>query len=334
MTSTVMKITKLNISGNVIPNSWWKAITFDSGKPDSVAVVILSEIVYWYRATEKLCERTGKITGYDKRFKADKLQRSYQSFSDKFGFTKRQVAEAMKRLQKMGLVTLEYRTINVNGQQLNNVLYIEPVAELVEKITFQESLTSNVETDTLLHSNVRGGTLERNTLPHSNVIDPTLERKTNTKTTQKTTTEITQKITQTKKGAREAHADVSKNENLIQGIFEHWSVTLGKPRAKLTDQRRKKIKARLREGYTPEQIVKAIDGVKLSPYHMGKNDTNTVYDDLTTILRDGAQVEKFSQLADNPHARAIANGEYSSTTARNLQNLQDWMNEEAQDGPF
>ena len=117
-------------------------------------------------------------------------------------------------------------------------------------------------------------------------------------------------------------------------IFEHWQEAHGKQRSKPTPQRLQKIKARLRDGYTMDQIIKAIDGVKLSPYHMGKNDTSTVYDDLTTILRDGAQVEKFSALAENPHARAIAGNQYSATTARNIQAAQAWLESEGNDAAF
>lgn len=333
MSNTVMKITKLNISGNVIPNSWWKAITFDSGKPDSTAVVLLSEIIYWYRAAERLCELTGEVIGYEKRFKADKLQRSYQSFADKFGFTKRQVTDAMKRLQSKGLVTLEFRTLNVNGLKLTNVLYIEPVAEMIEKITFPESITCDDEGGDLSRSNVGGSALERDNLLRSNVTGSAIERDTNTKITTKITTKNTQEITQRKKSARDAHASDFREAEQI--VFERWVEVHNKQRAKLTEQRRKKIRARLREGYSLEQILKAIDGVKLSPFHMGKNDSNTVYDDLTTILRDGTQVEKFSQLRDNPHAQAITNGEYSAVTARNIQNIQDWMKEQGDgNGPF
>ena len=140
MSNVVEAITKLNITGNVVPSSWWKSITFDNGKPDAVGVVVLSEIIYWYRAKEVRDETSGAIVGYNKRFHADKLQRSYQSLADKFGFTKRQVTDSLKRLQKSGIVTLEFRSITVNGQQLSNVLFIEPVAEAVERITYPDEL--------------------------------------------------------------------------------------------------------------------------------------------------------------------------------------------------
>jgi hypothetical protein len=65
---------------------------------------------------------------------------------------------------------------------------------------------------------------------------------------------------------------------------------------RMTSQRQAKILARLKEGYPPEDLVDAVRGVALSPFHMGDNDRKQTYNDLTTVLRDGAQVEKFRDL--------------------------------------
>jgi hypothetical protein len=68
---------------------------------------------------------------------------------------------------------------------------------------------------------------------------------------------------------------------------------MGHSRAKLTKGRRTKITARLEEGYTAEQIKQAIDGCKASKYHMGENEQQNVYDDLTLICRNGEKLESF-----------------------------------------
>ena len=39
----------LNFTGNIIPQAWYKTIIKDSGKPHLTAIVILADIVYWYR---------------------------------------------------------------------------------------------------------------------------------------------------------------------------------------------------------------------------------------------------------------------------------------------
>ena len=43
---------KLNISENIIPQTWYKTVIRDNGKPNLTAIVILSDIVYWYKPTE------------------------------------------------------------------------------------------------------------------------------------------------------------------------------------------------------------------------------------------------------------------------------------------
>ena len=43
---------KLNISGNIIPQVWYRTIIRESGKPNLTAIIILADIVYWYKPTE------------------------------------------------------------------------------------------------------------------------------------------------------------------------------------------------------------------------------------------------------------------------------------------
>jgi uncharacterized phage protein (TIGR02220 family) len=78
-------------------------------------------------------------------------------------------------------------------------------------------------------------------------------------------------------------------------IFTYWKEVMKKTSmAKLTEKRRKSIQARLREGYSVDQIKQAIDGCAKSSYHMGQNDSGTVYDDLTLICRSGDKLEQFA----------------------------------------
>ena len=39
----------INITGNIIPAVWYRTITKENGKPYLLAIVILADIVYWYR---------------------------------------------------------------------------------------------------------------------------------------------------------------------------------------------------------------------------------------------------------------------------------------------
>lgn len=53
----------LNISGNVIPQIWYKTITKTTGKPYLLAITLLADIVYWYRPKEVRDEASGQIVG-------------------------------------------------------------------------------------------------------------------------------------------------------------------------------------------------------------------------------------------------------------------------------
>ena len=148
ITPTVSAIGKLNITGNVIPVAWLSNIVMPSGRADLKAIIILSEIIYWYRPREIRCDDSGVLIGYKKRFSADKLQRSYSSFTN-LGMTKREAADAIKRLRDLGLVTLELRTITTSdGNRLPNTLFIEPVVEGIEKATYS-TLDDNINEDAI-----------------------------------------------------------------------------------------------------------------------------------------------------------------------------------------
>jgi hypothetical protein len=100
------------------------------------AAVILSDIVYWYRPQEIRNEATGQVVEQRRRFKADKLQKSYQAWADQFGLTKRQVKDAVLFLRKQGLITTEFRQVRTDsGLVLSNVMFVEPVLARIEAIT-------------------------------------------------------------------------------------------------------------------------------------------------------------------------------------------------------
>ncbi|MGL5064256.1 MAG: hypothetical protein ACRC62_30080, partial [Microcoleus sp.] len=136
-THSVLEIGKLNFRGNVIPELWFQKLTYDSGRPHLNAIIILSEIVYWYRPTEVRDEISGSLTEVRKKFKADLLQRNYQGFSNKFGFSKKQVQDAFNYLRDKELIYTEMRTIEVgDGLKLPNVLFIGVNPIKIKELTF------------------------------------------------------------------------------------------------------------------------------------------------------------------------------------------------------
>ncbi|NEX23921.1 hypothetical protein G3480_27360, partial [Thiorhodococcus mannitoliphagus] len=64
--------------------------------------------------------------------------------------------------------------------------------------------------------------------------------------------------------------------------------------------------ARLKDGYTPAQLQRAIDGCRASAWHQGRNDRGRAFDDIALICRDAARVEQFLALAAGQHAEQAA----------------------------
>lgn len=184
-TDTVIALSKMNITGNVIPLQWLKNITNGSGKSDLTAIMILSDIVYWYRPKVIRDEFTGNVIRYEKRFAADLLQRSYKALGDLFGITKRQARDACHRLQDKGLITLHFRTVEFGiGNLANNVLFIELHADALEKVTY-EFIPVTEKEDPLLRKNVIAHTQKGNTNTET-TTETTTNTKTNTRTHPKT----------------------------------------------------------------------------------------------------------------------------------------------------
>ncbi|NMH70486.1 DnaD domain protein [Bacillus sp. RO3] len=129
----VDQISEWEIKGNIVPHLWYKNMTFSSGKAHFVAITLLADIVYWYRPT-MIRDDSGKIIGARTKFKGDMLQKSYQAFADTYGFTKRQVKDAVDFLVDHHLVVREFRTISSSSIMLNNVMYVQPIAENVKRL--------------------------------------------------------------------------------------------------------------------------------------------------------------------------------------------------------
>ena len=88
---------------------------------------------------------------------------------------------------------------------------------------------------------------------------------------------------------------LSDKSDCVNEIFGYWVSVMNKNSlTKLTPKRKTCVQARLKEGYTVEQIKHAIDGCAKSPHHMGQNDAGTIYDDLTLICRSGDRLEQFA----------------------------------------
>ena len=177
----VDKMAEMNFVGNIIPRNWYHTIVKDTGKPYLTAIIILADVVYWYRPTEIFDTTNNSVKGYKKKFESDLLMRSYEQLSRMYGISKREATDAVVFLEKLGAIKRVFRTIKTENTTMNNVLFIDVDPDCIKKLTFGEENEDNDLRDTC-HANT--GTLSRN---YGTPI--TQIRETNTKNTTKITTE-------------------------------------------------------------------------------------------------------------------------------------------------
>ena len=194
-------IGKLNFTGNIIPEAWYRTVVNEKGKTNNLALMILSDIVYWYRPTEQRDERTNCIV-YKKKFRSDILQRSYNQICDKFNCSQRQARDAIIFLEDLGVVKRVFRTIDVlEGRlRLANVMFIDLNPEVLYRLTFPTSFNNDPkDSEPVEDADSEEGTLPTNlqTAPsEEGTLFTNLQRgsEKNVKTNTKTTTEITKDI--------------------------------------------------------------------------------------------------------------------------------------------
>lgn len=86
----------------------------------------------------------------------------------------------------------------------------------------------------------------------------------------------------------------------VQVIFDYWKLKCEHPTAKLSPKREKKIRDRLKDSFTIDDLKAAIDGIRCSDFHMGREERNSkIYDDLELIFRDIEHVEMFINMPGN-----------------------------------
>lgn len=147
---TVDQMINFGITGNVVSHAWYKTILRENGKPHLLAISILSDIVYWYRPQEIRDENTGHLLRYQKRFSGEMLQKSYESYSDFFGESKRTIKQAMDVLVNLGVVKRQFRSVSGGGMTTySNVMFLDLDIRRLHEITNPETDTNvdNLSTD-------------------------------------------------------------------------------------------------------------------------------------------------------------------------------------------
>jgi hypothetical protein len=147
MNEICKEIGKLNITGNIIPIIWFENLKYETEKGTKkaylLAILILSDIIYWYKPFEIRDEQSGRLIEYKQKFQADKLQKSYSQYALLFGSTRISVKRAFDFLVEFKLINREFRDIFVQNKRLTNVMYVEPIPRNISLIT--TSLQKNME---------------------------------------------------------------------------------------------------------------------------------------------------------------------------------------------
>ena len=177
----VNAVGEMAITGNVIPESWYKTVVSPNGRVNLLVVNLLADIVYWYRPMEIRDEMTGDVTWKKKFADDDYLQRNYAKICEKYNVSTKQAREALIALETLGVVKRHFRTIETEMGKCPNVMYIELIPETLYKLTYPEPPDENGKTSFPSDKEVF---TKKETCPSSEV-------RTNTKTTTETTTKTT-----------------------------------------------------------------------------------------------------------------------------------------------
>lgn len=103
----------------------------------------------------------------------------------------------------------------------------------------------------------------------------------------------------------------------VARVIEHWRDVTGQRRAKDTPARRRVIAARLREGYTVDQLCAAASALAESPFHRGDNPQHVRYLDVSHFARSAEIVDRW--LSKTPEAVASAEDDAVSRARREAQ---------------
>ncbi|NJC24829.1 hypothetical protein [Neolewinella antarctica] len=187
LTEEVAEMSRIVWRGNIVPESWWSYILNKKGKsnavpkPNAVAIILLSDVIYWYRAKEVRGEQSGQIEKRVRRFEGPFLRRSYEDIQNKFGFTRKQSRLALEILEDLDLCHRIIRPFQQGGMVQPQTMFLRPVPS---KIAYLNGLPS-----------LRGGKDRRN--PEVTTVLTSREQRSlpggddNTKTTTKNTTSTT-----------------------------------------------------------------------------------------------------------------------------------------------
>jgi hypothetical protein len=76
-------------------------------------------------------------------------------------------------------------------------------------------------------------------------------------------------------------------------VFDYWKQVTKHQRSRMDDKRQKIIVARLKDGYSVDDLKLASFGCAHSRFHQGENERHTVFDSVELIYRGADKVDQF-----------------------------------------
>lgn len=132
----VDKMANISFRGDVVPSTWYSTFKDEKGKINAMALLMLANIVYWYRPTI-IRDENGEV--FIKRFKSDLLQRSYKEFCDMYSIGKTTVTRNLIYLEEHKVIERIFRDVETeSGQILYNTMFIKLNFDELMKKTFPE----------------------------------------------------------------------------------------------------------------------------------------------------------------------------------------------------
>jgi hypothetical protein len=87
-------------------------------------------------------------------------------------------------------------------------------------------------------------------------------------------------------------------EQELRIVFDFWAKEMNHPNSKLGADRKRRINARMEEGFTVRDLCLAIKGAKSDDWYMGRApNSNTSYDGIHNLFLNSERVEKFIELS-------------------------------------
>ncbi len=97
--------------------------------------------------------------------------------------------------------------------------------------------------------------------------------------------------------------NMNKTTCEVRVIFDYWQKQINKPKAMYTESKKKFIRARIKEGFTTDQLKNAIDGCAGSAWHMGLHPDNaTEYNGIENVFRNAEKTEGLIKRFDQAQA--------------------------------